>query len=156
NEDRDAQRRRARTYPARADRVELGGRRPQRRRRAPRPEPDDSQSPDAQAGHYAPPLMAASAALAEAAHLGQIAAGLPIAPLTAVVFADVQKQPAAVFSGTTAQARQVIGRQHLGGRIGDSPEHPIQRGLRVYPHPGELFLADAKPDSAVRDVQLLV
>src|SRR5262249_16665684 len=48
----DAQRRRARACPARAARVELGGRRPRRRRRATRPEPNYSQSPDAQAGDY--------------------------------------------------------------------------------------------------------
>src|SRR6266508_1890253 len=95
-------------------------------------------------------------ALAEAAHFGQVAAGLHIAPLTAAVFADVQKQPAAVFSGASAQARQVIRSQHLGGRIGDPPEHLIQRVLRVRPLPDEILLADAQPDSAVRDIQLLV
>src|SRR5262249_27117713 len=95
-------------------------------------------------------------ALAEAAHFGQVTATLHIAPLTSAVFADVQKQPAAVFSGASAQARQVIRGQHLGGRIGDPPEHLIHRVLRVRPLPDEILLADAQPDSAMRDIQLLV
>src|SRR5262245_18477805 len=82
-------------------------------------------------------------ALAEAAHFGKVTAGLHIAPMTAAVFADVQKQPSAVLCGTPAQACQVVGRQHLGGRIGDMPEHPVQRVLRVRPFPDELISADS-------------
>src|SRR5215475_788021 len=95
-------------------------------------------------------------ALAEAAHFGQVTAGLHIAPLTAAVFTDVQKQPAAFFCGTPAQARQVVGRQHLGGRVGDTPEHSIHGVLSVGPLPDEILLAAAEPDSAVRDIQLPV
>src|SRR5262249_20104299 len=93
--------------------------------------------------------------LAKASHLGQVAAGLHITPLASAVFADVQKQPATIISRAFAQTRQVVGRQHLGGRIRDPPKHSIER-IFISPFPDTILFANPKPHAAMRYIQLLI
>ena len=60
------------------------------------------------------------------ASLRLVAAGLHIAPATAVVLADVQEEPAAIFGGAGLHIMQLIRGQQVRRRTRYHPENALQ------------------------------